>query len=215
MTSRITFPILTLAVHAYLLLGTQTDDLRKRAETLGVSLGASLLPFSINKIEDVRYLEHITRLKVSHPQVVYIKGIDDATPEAQSAFLKNLEEPQKNLFYILTAKHSGKILPTILSRCLIIRVNSPKLKINNEGVEKFEKMDLVERLTFVADFKKRDDTIDFLEALMGIWHSKLLGKEGGYAALAHNLKVASRVMAAIKANGNILLQMTNFVISLR
>jgi len=47
---------------------------------------------------------------------------DELTVHAQNALLKTLEEPPKGSLIILTASHTQSILPTILSRCNLIRV---------------------------------------------------------------------------------------------
>lgn len=46
-----------------------------------------------------------------------------ATREAQNAFLKLLEEPPESVVIILITEHSGKLLPTITSRCYKVRFN--------------------------------------------------------------------------------------------
>lgn len=53
---------------------------------------------------------------------VYIFGdADHLRPEAANAMLKMLEEPPANLLLILTTSNMNKILPTIRSRCQLIR----------------------------------------------------------------------------------------------
>ncbi|MBC7764624.1 hypothetical protein H7Y29_02825, partial [Microbacteriaceae bacterium] len=49
-------------------------------------------------------------------ETVIIDGADTMGAPAQNAFLKLLEEPRKNLRFILTAHSSTHLLPTILSR---------------------------------------------------------------------------------------------------
>lgn len=68
------------------------------------------------KVEAVRDLYQLTRGKSSLRNVVIIDDADHMSPAAQNAFLKLLEEPRKNLSFILTTHQSGKLLPTIRSR---------------------------------------------------------------------------------------------------
>lgn len=44
------------------------------------------------------------------------------TTEASNAFLKSLEEPHPGITIILVAANSEQLLPTILSRCVVVRV---------------------------------------------------------------------------------------------
>lgn len=46
---------------------------------------------------------------------------DRMNPAAQNAFLKTLEEPPANTILILLAEKTGNFLPTVLSRCRLIR----------------------------------------------------------------------------------------------
>lgn len=47
------------------------------------------------------------------------------TPEAANALLKVLEEPPRDLIFLLLAAHTGDVLPTILSRCQVVRLAPP------------------------------------------------------------------------------------------
>lgn len=44
-------------------------------------------------------------------------------PVAQNAFLKTLEEPPKNVMFILTSEKAGSLLSTILSRCTVFSID--------------------------------------------------------------------------------------------
>jgi DNA polymerase III delta prime subunit len=56
-------------------------------------------------------------------KVSIIGNIENATEEAQNSSLKLFEEPTYNSLIILTASQTKTILPTILSRSIIIRMN--------------------------------------------------------------------------------------------
>ena len=55
-------------------------------------------------------------------RVAIISAADRMTEDAQSAFLKTLEEPPGNTVLILTASDEERLLPTIRSRCVRIRL---------------------------------------------------------------------------------------------
>ncbi len=54
-------------------------------------------------------------------RVVIVDSADDLNRNAANALLKNLEEPPSRTFFLLIAHSPGRILKTILSRCLSIR----------------------------------------------------------------------------------------------
>ena len=56
-------------------------------------------------------------------KVYVLEAIEDLSLEAANSLLKILEQPPKFLVFILTAR-SANILPTILSRCQVIRLQS-------------------------------------------------------------------------------------------
>ncbi len=56
-------------------------------------------------------------------KVVVITEADRMTPQSSNSILKTLEEPPPNWVFILTAADSSRLLPTILSRCMEIRLN--------------------------------------------------------------------------------------------
>ena len=50
-------------------------------------------------------------------KIAILDGADALTDEAQNAFLKILEEPPSGTYFILLASETGRLYPTILSRC--------------------------------------------------------------------------------------------------
>ena len=54
-------------------------------------------------------------------KVAVLRGADRMTVQAQNCLLKTLEEPPAGMCFILTAKTQSALLPTILSRCRILR----------------------------------------------------------------------------------------------
>jgi DNA polymerase III subunit delta' len=54
-------------------------------------------------------------------RIVLISQADSIRVQAANAFLKLLEEPPENVMFILTSSKESRILPTILSRCQVLR----------------------------------------------------------------------------------------------
>lgn len=117
-------------MQTYLLITANQKEANK--EILKFKKKLDISDFDINIIEpdpsisiaDIRNITHTVSRKAVAGQnrLMVIKGMDSATNEAQNALLKLLEEPQKNLYLILIAQSTDKLLPTVQSRCQIIKI---------------------------------------------------------------------------------------------
>lgn len=56
-------------------------------------------------------------------RIVIVDPADDMNTNAANALLKNLEEPPARTLFVLVAHSLGRLLPTIRSRCQIVRLN--------------------------------------------------------------------------------------------
>jgi DNA polymerase-3 subunit delta' len=74
-------------------------------------------------IAQVRTLQPLfaTMPALSGRRVVVIDAIDDLERNAANALLKNLEEPPAGTIFLLVSHAPGKLLPTIRSRCRLLR----------------------------------------------------------------------------------------------
>jgi DNA polymerase-3 subunit delta' len=86
-------------------------------------------------IATVRLLKNFLSQKPfnHYSKIVLIPEADNLNPESQNALLKNLEEPGKNNYFILTTSKPQLLLPTILSRCQKIKIVSPKIQNENKA----------------------------------------------------------------------------------
>lgn len=75
------------------------------------------------KIDDIRYLLGRLALRPFNAavQVALIDGADRLTEEAANALLKALEEPSARARFLLTTSRLADCLPTVVSRCQLIR----------------------------------------------------------------------------------------------
>jgi DNA polymerase III subunit delta' len=76
-------------------------------------------------IDETRKIGHFLSHTVAGNgyRVVIVDPVNDMNANAANALLKNLEEPTPRTVFILIAQSSGKLLPTIKSRCLTVRFN--------------------------------------------------------------------------------------------
>jgi DNA polymerase-3 subunit delta' len=74
-------------------------------------------------IAQVRALQPLfaTKPSLSERRVVVIDSVDDLETAAANALLKNLEEPPAGTIFLLVSHAPGRLLPTIRSRCRLLR----------------------------------------------------------------------------------------------
>lgn len=110
----------------------------------------------------------------SKGKAVVLEEGSSLTNEAQNALLKTLEELPEKALFIIGADSESKFLPTILSRCEIIRIEDSRLKIQDsrftEDIEKLLNANIAERFEYVEKLKKKEE---FLHALINYFYKKL------------------------------------------
>ena len=97
------------------------------------------------KVGQIRELQHEVSLTPfeSRYRVAILLRFEEASISAANALLKTLEEPPPQVKIVLTAESSERLLPTIVSRCEVLRLRplavndtslglSSKMKIPNE-----------------------------------------------------------------------------------
>ena len=76
------------------------------------------------KVGQVRELQHEVSLTPyeAHYRVAILLRFEEASTSAANALLKTLEEPPPQVKIVLTAESSERLLPTIVSRCEVLRL---------------------------------------------------------------------------------------------
>ena len=202
-------------MHAYLIIGTNSEEVKGSSRKLAEKLKAKILEFPISKISETRELRNITKLSFNSPTAILINNVDEATEEAVNAFLKNLEEPQENISYILTASSLAAVLPTIISRCQVIKISNKQIgKSTNKDAEKFLKLTTGEKLALIDKIKDRGEAKIFVQNLIEVLHFNLLNSAKTKLKIVMDLEILIKTLNNLKSNGNVQLQLTNMVISL-
>jgi len=149
--------------HALLLTGEKGVGLGTIAKTLAREIaGANLViitprlhdqqkTLSIN-VDDIRDLRQLTRDRRSDPLCLVIDEAESMTTSAPEAFLKALEEPTAQVFYILTTHAPAKLPRTIRSRAQIIEILPPPAEACEGLFDGFQN-DKILKITFLADRK--------------------------------------------------------------
>lgn len=81
--------------------------------------------FHIDRIRELRDGAYVLPNEAA-VRVLILCDAHTMTPQAQNALLKILEEPPKNVFFILITESQEALLPTTLSRCITFKLSPPK-----------------------------------------------------------------------------------------
>jgi DNA polymerase III delta prime subunit len=193
-------------MHAYILSSREKSNDKTQIANITEVNKAIQVPFVIQKIEDVRDLKKLVSLSFNQKTAIVIDNIDTATEAAQNAFLKNLEEPQKNIIYILTAKNIHSVIPTILSRCELVKTkNGSKNNPEDEASLNFLNLKIDAKLEYIGKIKDREVALQLVENLLFTEHAN-----GDYTNMEHFLYCIKN----LKQNGNVPLQLLNLVVKM-
>lgn len=77
-------------------------------------------------VEDVQEAIHRVGLKgfESERRIIMIHHAEDMSEQAQNKLLKTLEEPPEDAFFLLTSLNEERLLPTIVSRCRLLKIHA-------------------------------------------------------------------------------------------
>ena len=101
----------------------------------------------VENVRDIIYQMEVVPLE-GRGKVCVIEEAHRMNAASSNAFLKTLEEPKENRFFILTTTKLGALLPTLISRSLLFhfKPETEKVHFTNEEYSQFEKL--------VTDFRK-------------------------------------------------------------
>ena len=93
------------------------DDEKKRDEGKPFNLKRNI------SVDQIRTMQQrlTTRPTLGERRAVIIDPADDMEKSASNALLKSLEEPPVGSFFLLVTHRPGRLLPTIRSRCRVVR----------------------------------------------------------------------------------------------
>ena len=98
-------------------LPATADEEKKREEGKAYQLKRNIA------IDQIRAMQQRlnTRPTLGARRAIIIDAADDLEKSAANALLKSLEEPPAGSFFLLVAHNPGRLLPTIRSRCRLVR----------------------------------------------------------------------------------------------
>ncbi|KND48913.1 MAG: DNA polymerase III delta prime subunit [Parcubacteria bacterium C7867-005] len=158
--------------HAYLLEGEISLG-NKYLDSLFLRLGIDTVQnpdrhvfnSGVFTVDEARGLIERAQSKSFGERSVFIISSPHLTKEAQNALLKTLEEPQPNKHFFLLASNRDLLLPTLLSRLMIVRMDRGDYSSNRSG--NFLSLSPKNRLAFAKEFAdKEGDLGSFLDSLL-------------------------------------------------
>lgn len=178
------------------------------------------------KIEQIRQLQKELALKpISLPlKVALIHAAEKLTLPAQNALLKTLEEPPLKTILILTAPHPELLLPTIVSRCQIVKLTpSPSVPPLKEVItpaldfyQQIIPLGVGERLKLAQEIAvNRPKAQAFVETQTLLWRQFLLQKTPKItpSQVAKTLKNLQKAQKMLEGQVNPKLVVERFLLS--
>ncbi|MGE4597168.1 MAG: hypothetical protein AAEA78_04270 [Methylophilaceae bacterium] len=80
---------------------------------------------NVDSIREIKKLLELTSHKIDGKKIVVIYDAERLTMAASNALLKIIEEPPENTFFVLSTNNLSYIIPTIISRCLLLSLRKP------------------------------------------------------------------------------------------
>lgn len=104
-------------------------------------------------IDIMRKLYDDSRTKTANIKLILIDYAERMTIQAQNAFLKLLEEPGSNTYFVLISHSASKLLPTILSRTVRLEIKPISLAQSNDLLDTLGVSDSTKRsqILYIAD----------------------------------------------------------------
>lgn len=190
--------------HAFLICNTVFDNLKEDLKEIlsdyffgcEINMDESLDIYVIkpenNKIskETIINLQDVfkTKSQINPIRVYIIDGIEKMNDYAANSLLKFLEEPEEGIYAFLITSNIDKVLPTIKSRCQIMRINYNQVfnlsLYDEETVQKaikfvvtYEKYGL-ESIAYIYEFlakkEEKETIINMLEIIKNFYYSCLM-----------------------------------------
>lgn len=183
-------------MHAFLYISSQNPEELPLIELVPSEFHTSLF-YEVQTIDAVRALKKSFKFAPREKTLIVMSGLDEAKHEAQNALLKLLEEPpSENLIFFLISKSEDAIIPTILSRLTVIKKNT------ETQISKSSKQLTGEPSSWFLQFSKINDRDDAIEIVNTVLNDTSLIKYH---------EAALETLKALKRNGSVQLQLTNFL----
>ncbi len=157
------------------------DQFKNKEAVKDISI-QRVIPEKSFSIEDVRNIKKTIFLKAfsGDKKVLIIHDFDSASIDAQNAMLKILEEPPLDTQIFLLAQ-TDNLLPTVLSRCKVVKLEETKQKIDENIFLEFQNLiqaNISEKFYFAQEKSKdKKELLKWIEDSAKIISEKIKEEE--------------------------------------
>ena len=198
----------------------------------------STIGISTEEISKLLLYMETKSLRTNGKRVYMIYGFERLSQDVSNKILKFLEEPEENIYALLITENYEKILPTIVSRCQVLKLYFPTQTVDNDVVNKLKKflVELIDKKKsmiayeyeiFGDDLKDRVTFYNLFDTLEMII-SQNINKENNYKydevficedlldypqeSLINILDITNKLKCLIKNNINLNLLIDRYII---
>ncbi len=168
------------------------------------------------KIQNIRELRSWIQLKPhsSPRKLAYLKEVNTMTIDAANALLKILEEPPENSVLVLQSPQNAKILPTIISRCQILKTKDifqSKQIENYFSPEQIAKKSIKEKFNYASKIATSENLLEILNA----WETDLRNRLLAGKDLRKLILKFFAVKDLLSTNSSVKLQLENLLLEFK
>lgn len=200
-------------MRSFLIVSPDEKKTKEKIVSLANENQAKILNFELKTISQSRELKRIIKLSYQNKLAIVIERVEKASLPALNSILKDIEEARENIIFILTAKSVKSVIPTIVSRCQIVKIKTEKKDNIPTDYSSFISQKMGLNFLQINKIKKREEALEFLGNLIQFCRKDIRQKPKNPKTL-RCLIYSSQALSAIRSNGNIKLQLTRMVINL-
>ncbi len=157
------------------LINQFVEKKRKNLQAIVIKIKPKKTKYSIDDIKELNRETHIFHKQV---RIYLLEDFQFSSIAAQNAFLKLLEEPPTNTQFILTVPHPHLLLPTIISRTKVIKLEKKKETKEEkdlliEEIEKIINQKTIKIPFFSFNFNEKESVSEILEKIIVFFRSRL------------------------------------------
>lgn len=195
-------------MHALLLIGTDKKGIEEKIKKEANDRNSRVIYYPSQKISDIKEIASFTKLSRKKPVLIVCEDVNTASSEALNAFLKILEDPGENISFALTAENTSQVLPTIVSRCRVIKIGNKDLSEKTvQKVKMFLKSPPGGKIQMLEKIKTREQALSLVQSTMSYAHTNL---KDDTKINYQILEECQLTLDRLKSNANVKLQILNF-----
>ena len=131
--------------------------------------------YSIDQMRDILKDSFIRPNEANAKVYIFEEADNRLSAVVQNSLLKLLEEPPQNVFFILLCENSKKLLITILSRCVLLRIKSEQkfdksaaqsAKEIVHGILSAREYELLKAVNTLCDKEKSDEILSIVKLIL-------------------------------------------------